>query len=37
MNTDRLLSLGWKPRIGLREGLADTYRWYLAHAASARR
>jgi GDP-L-fucose synthase len=37
MNIDRLLSLGWKPHIDLQDGLADTYRWYLAHAASARR
>ncbi len=25
LNTDRLTSLGWKPRIGLREGLRQTY------------
>jgi GDP-L-fucose synthase len=36
MNSDRLFSQGWKPQIGLREGLADTYRWYLANTAKAR-
>lgn len=25
--------LGWRPRIKLREGLADAYRWYLEHGA----
>jgi len=26
---DRISALGWAPKIGLREGLADTYAWYL--------
>jgi GDP-L-fucose synthase len=26
--------LGWRPRIKLREGLADAYRWFAAHAAN---
>lgn len=38
LDVSRLLELGWRPRIGLREGLEQTYRWYLehltAHAAS---
>jgi GDP-L-fucose synthase len=29
LNVDRLSGLGWRPRIGLRDGLAETYRWYL--------
>ncbi len=31
----RLRALGWAPRISLEEGLADTYRWFLAHHAAA--
>ena len=30
MDVSRLRAEGWQPRIGLREGIADTYRWYLA-------
>lgn len=29
MSAERLSALGWTPRIGLREGLEQTYRWYL--------
>lgn len=28
LNVDRLAALGWRARIGLRDGIADTYRWY---------
>lgn len=28
-DSSRLHTLGWKPKIGLEEGLAATYRWYL--------
>jgi len=35
LDNSRLLSLGWKPAISLREGIADTYDWYTRHAASA--
>lgn len=28
MNVDRIKALGWKPKIGLREGIEDTYHWY---------
>jgi GDP-L-fucose synthase len=28
MNVDRIKALGWKPKIGLREGIEDTYQWY---------
>ena len=29
MHVGRLLGLGWKPRIGLKEGIRDTYEWFL--------
>ena len=29
MNVGRLLSLGWKPRIGLQDGIRDAYEWFL--------
>jgi GDP-L-fucose synthase len=29
LDVTRLQQLGWKPRIGLREGIAQTYDWYL--------
>ncbi|MEI8293931.1 MAG: GDP-L-fucose synthase [bacterium] len=29
MNVDRLINLGWKPRIGLRDGIRDAYDWFL--------
>jgi GDP-L-fucose synthase len=28
LDTSRLTNLGWKPRIPLREGIAQTYEWY---------
>lgn len=30
MDSSRIAALGWRPRIGLEEGLAETYAWYLA-------
>jgi nucleoside-diphosphate-sugar epimerase len=36
LDVSRLTGLGWRARIGLREGIADTFRWYLANRASAR-
>jgi GDP-L-fucose synthase len=29
MSGKRLAFMGWKPRIGLEDGLRQTYRWYL--------
>lgn len=29
MHVGRLLDLGWKPRIGLKEGIQDAYEWFL--------
>ena len=28
LNVGRLTGMGWSPQIGLRDGLADAYRWY---------
>lgn len=36
LDTQRLTSLGWQPKISLKEGIAQTYRWFVAHAADAR-
>ncbi len=36
MDVSLLKRLGWTPRIGLREGLADTYRWFTTHYAESR-
>lgn len=36
LDTSRLTALGWKPRIRLREGIMDTYRWFTEHLADAR-
>lgn len=33
MDTARLAALGWAPRIGFADGLADTYRWFLEQPA----
>ncbi len=29
MDVSRLRALGWKPRVNLRDGILDTYEWYL--------
>jgi len=34
MSSARLNALGWRPTIGLREGLASTYRWFLDQPAA---
>ncbi|WP_068077179.1 GDP-L-fucose synthase [Novosphingobium lentum] len=34
MDSARLRSLGWAPRIPLREGVADAYAWFCAHHAN---
>ena len=31
LNSDRLLSMGWKPKTNLRAGLEETYEWYLTN------
>ncbi len=37
VDTSRLNALGWQPKIGLEEGVASTYRWFLDNYATARR
>ena len=36
LDVSRLHALGWRARIGLEDGIRETYRWYLAHATEAR-
>ena len=36
LDVGRLRALGWRHRIGLEAGIAATYRWFVAHAESAR-
>jgi GDP-L-fucose synthase len=36
LDVSRLHGLGWRHRIGLKEGLAQTYRWFLEHHGEAR-
>jgi len=36
MDSSKLKSIGWSPKIGLQEGLADTYRWYVEHLDTVR-
>jgi GDP-L-fucose synthase len=36
LDSARIRSLGWKPSIGLREGLTETYRWYGEHLKAVR-
>lgn len=34
LDVTRLQALGWHPKIGLQEGIAKTYQWYLHHIAA---
>jgi GDP-L-fucose synthase len=36
LDVGRLASLGWKPRVGLREGIRQTYEWFLENGSSVR-
>jgi GDP-L-fucose synthase len=36
LDTSRLTSLGWKPKIKLRAGIEQTYAWFKRHVAEAR-
>jgi len=36
MDVSRLAAMGWTARTGLRDGIAETYRWFLDHAADIR-
>ena len=33
LNVDKIHKLGWKHKIGLREGIVSTYRWYMENEA----
>jgi GDP-L-fucose synthase len=35
MDSSKLRALGWSPKIGLRDGIAATYRWYRENVAKA--
>lgn len=35
LDSTKIRSLGWEPHIGLAEGLASTYRWYVDHVETA--
>lgn len=34
LDVSRLFGAGWRPRIGLRDGLAETYRWFRENVAA---
>ena len=36
MSGDKIRGLGWKPSIGLRDGIASSYKWFLENRSSAR-
>lgn len=36
MSGEKLAAMGWRPQIGLREGLMRTYQWFLDHQTDAR-
>jgi len=36
LDVGRLHALGWRHRIGLREGIASSYQWFLANREHAR-
>ena len=36
LNVERLSSLGWRPKIGLKQGIESTYQWFVDHVESAR-
>jgi GDP-L-fucose synthase len=37
LDTGRLTQLGWQPKISLKDGITQTYRWFSEHTADARR
>ena len=37
LDISKIKSLGWAPKISLRDGIADAYRWFLENQATARR
>tara|TARA_B110001450_G_C17202794_1_gene312110 strand:- start:105 stop:500 length:396 start_codon:yes stop_codon:yes gene_type:complete len=37
LDSTKLMSLGWHPKFGLRDGLVDAYNWYLDNLKSIRK
>lgn len=37
LDVSRLNALGWRPKVSLRDGIGETYRWFLEHQADYRR
>ena len=37
LDVGKLKRAGWRPRIGLKRGIADTYHWYLENVAEKER
>lgn len=35
VDVGRIMALGWKPEIGLEEGIRNAYAWFLAHVDAA--
>jgi GDP-L-fucose synthase len=31
LDSTRILNIGWKPQVGLEQGIVTTYNWFLAH------
>lgn len=31
MDSDRLSAMGWRPRVELRDGISQTYKWFVSH------
>lgn len=36
LDVTRLTALGWQARIGLQQGITETYRWFLEHQGELR-
>jgi GDP-L-fucose synthase len=36
LDVSKLFALGWRPKKSLREGIRETYRWYVEHVAEPR-
>lgn len=34
MDSSKLLGLGWSPKVSLKDGLVDTYKWYLENVVN---